>query len=79
MNYTEQTPRPQPEDGTNEDLNLTNADASLVNNSRMQPDASSMSDRAENINDENLTQSASQDGEIAPEYGDAADPTFEAL
>ena len=71
----------QPENGTNQDLNLTNNDASLVNNERnRQPDASTLNDQAstEAVNG-NLTQSAMEGDEINPEYGDAADPTFETL
>ena len=71
----------QPEDGTNEDLNLTNRDATLVNNTRNRtPDAATMSDQAgaDALND-NLTASPSKGDEINPEYGDAADPTFEAM
>jgi hypothetical protein len=71
----------QPEDGTNEDLNLTNNDATLLNNERnRQPDASTMSDQASTdaLND-NMVQSARRGDEINPEYGDAADPTIEKL
>ncbi len=38
-----------------------------------------MSDRATSVDSERLTQSAAQDGEVAPEFGDAADPTSEEL
>jgi hypothetical protein len=71
----------QPEDGTNEDLNLTNNDATLLNNERnRQPDAATISDQAgaDTVND-NMMQSARKGDEINPEYGDAADPTFETL
>jgi hypothetical protein len=71
----------QPEEGTNADQNLTNNDATLLNNNRnRQPDAPTMNDQASSdaIND-NLIQSARKGDEINPEYGDAADPTFETL
>jgi hypothetical protein len=71
----------QPEDGTNEDLNLTNSDASLVNNDRnRQVDAATMNDQSsqDNVNG-NMDQSALRGDEINPEYGDAADPTFETI
>ncbi len=45
----------------------------------LQPDAPTMSDRATNVANENLTQSALADGEVQPEFGDAADPTTEEL
>ncbi|HVK97019.1 MAG TPA: hypothetical protein VM368_04335 [Flavisolibacter sp.] len=71
----------QPENSTNEDLNLTNRDASLVNiQQHQQVDAPIMSDSAdtEAVND-NLSQSTLRGDNIDPEYGDDADPTFEAL
>jgi len=72
--------RQQPEQGSEQDFNLTNNDASLFRQgNRQQPDAPTMNDSASNVNSENLTQSASKDGEVNPEYGDAADPTFETL
>ena len=70
----------QPEDGNSQDLNLTNNDASLQNiGNRQQPDAPTMNDGAVNVNSDNLTQSISKGSEVNPEYGDAADPTFETL
>ena len=69
----------QPEDGTNEDLNLTNSDASLAHQPARQPDAPGMSDNATTAASDNLTQSIANGSEINPEYGDAADPTFETL
>ncbi|HEX2534213.1 MAG TPA: hypothetical protein VHK69_10780 [Chitinophagaceae bacterium] len=63
---------------TNQDTSLTNQDASLVNNEQYPMDTQKMSDAATGVNDDNLTQTAS-DGETAPEYGDAADPAFEAM
>jgi hypothetical protein len=70
----------QPEDGTKEDLNLTNNDASLINNQpTQQPDAATMSDQAGYNAMDNMNQSALNGDEINPEYGDAADPTFETL
>ncbi len=72
--------RQQPKDGSDKDVNLTNNDASLLRTGeRQQPDAPTMNDSAANINSDNLTQSASKGSEINPEYGDAADPTFETL
>ena len=67
------------EEGTNQDLNLVNGDASLVNQDSRQPDATSVSDRPDTAVNDSLTQTAMKDGETAPEYGDAADPAFEAL
>ena len=69
----------QPEEGTNQDLSLVNGDASLVNQDSRQPDATSASDRPDTAVNESLTQTAMKNGEMAPEYGDAADPTFEAM
>jgi hypothetical protein len=72
--------RQQPEEGSDKDLNLTNNDASLLRTGeRQQPDAPTMTDNAVNVNNDNLTQSASKGSELNPEYGDAADPTFETL
>jgi len=69
----------QPEDGSSEDLNLTNSDASLKSRTPTQADAPTMSDNATSAANENLTQSAMKDGEVNPEFGDSADPTFEML
>ena len=69
----------QPEEGTNQDLSLVNGDASLVNQDSRQPDTTSVSDRPDTAVNDSLTQTALKDGEMAPEYGDAADPTFEAM
>lgn len=69
----------QPEDGTDKDLNLTNRDATLAKRTSKQPDATSMSDNATSAANDNLTQSISAGSEINPEYGDAADPTFETI
>ena len=79
--HNENDPRnKQPEEGSDQDLNLTNNDASLLRTGeRQQPDAPTMNDSAANVGSENLTQSALSDGEVNPEYGDAADPTFETL
>ena len=79
--HTDNDPRKQqPEDGSDKELNLTNKDASLFRTGeRQQPDAHTMNDSAANVNSDNLTQSASKGSEINPEYGDAADPTFETL
>jgi hypothetical protein len=38
-----------------------------------------MSDNATSAGNDNLTQSVVNGSEINPEYGDAADPTFETL
>jgi hypothetical protein len=38
-----------------------------------------MSDQAGNKTMDNMNQSARQGDEINPEYGDAADPTYETL
>lgn len=78
--YNDNLPRKQPEEGSDKELNMTNNDASLSRQgNRQQPDAPTMNDSAANVNSENLTQSAREDGEVNPEYGDAADPTFETL
>ena len=78
--YSDSHPKKQPEEGSDKELNLTNNDASLIRQGdRQQPDALTMNDSAANVNSENLTQSAREDGEVNPEYGDAADPTFETL
>jgi hypothetical protein len=71
----------QPEEGTKEDLNATNSDASLIRGGNSsQPDAPVFSDSASTkIVNYNLTGSAAKGDEINPEYGDAADPTFETL
>ena len=44
-----------------------------------QPAAPLMSDREGGATNENLVQSATEDREVTPEFGDAADPTFEEL
>lgn len=76
---TQDKKRALPEEGGRDDLNLTNNDASLVNQSNIQTDSPVMTDQAGGVNNENLTQSALQDGEAAPEFGDASDPTHEEL
>jgi hypothetical protein len=53
--------------------------ASLGQGPVQKPDAPTMGDQRTNVNTENLTQSASGDREVAPEFGDAADPTSEEL
>lgn len=78
--HNDSRPKKQPEEGSDRDLNLTNNDASLSRQgNRQQPDAPTMNDSAANVNSENLTQSARKDGEVNPEFGDAADPAFETL
>lgn len=46
---------------------------------KQQPEVPAMSDSRPSIGNENLLQGAGADGETTPEYGDAADPTFEKL
>lgn len=53
--------------------------ASLGQKPAQAPDAPTMGDQRTNVNTENITQSASDDREVTPEYGDAADPTSEEL
>jgi hypothetical protein len=69
----------QPEDGSEEDLNLTNSDATLANQTPKQADAPTMTDNATNVGTGNLTQSVMNGSEINPEYGDSADPAFEKM
>src|SRR4028118_1128622 len=69
----------QPEDGNDQDLYLTNSDASLARQTPKQADTPTMSDNATSAGNDNLTQSVMNGREINPEYGDAADPTFETL
>ncbi len=69
----------QPEDGDEKELNLTNSDATLAEQTPKQPDAPTMSDNATAAASDDLTQSVINGSEINPEYGDAADPTFETL
>ena len=69
----------QPEDGNDQDLNLTNNDASLARQTPKQADSPTMSDNGTSGGNDNLTQSVMNGSEINPEYGDAADPTFETL
>jgi hypothetical protein len=69
----------QPEDGDDKELNLTNSDASLVKQAPKQADASTISDNSTTAASDHLTQSVMSGSEINPEYGDAADPTFETL
>ena len=78
-NLDQNSAKPQPEDGSDKELNLTNNDATLKSRTPTQADAPTMSDNATNVANENLTQSALKDGEVNPEFGDAADPTFEML
>ncbi len=78
-NPDQNNPKRQPEDGNDKELNLTNIDASLKTRTPTQPDAPTMSDNATSVANENLTQSAMKDGEVNPEFGDSADPTFEML
>ena len=75
----EQTAKRQPEDGDKKDLNLTNSDATLSGQTNKVPDSPAMSDNATSAASDNLTQSVMKGSEINPEYGDAADPTFETL
>ncbi len=44
-----------------------------------QPSAPVMSDREGNATTENLTQTAAEDREVTPEFGDAADPASEEM
>jgi hypothetical protein len=69
----------QPENGSENDLNLTNSDATLANKTPQQPDAPTMSDNATSAGNDNLTQSVMNGSELNPEYENAADPTFETL
>jgi len=69
----------QPEEGDDKELNLTNSDATLADQTPKQPDAPTMSDNATAAASDNLTQSVMNGSEINPEYGDAADPTFETI
>jgi hypothetical protein len=69
----------QPEDGDKHELNLTNSNATLADQTAKQADAPTMSDNATAVMSDNLTQSVMNGSEINPEYGDAADPTFEAM
>ncbi len=69
----------QPEDGNDQDLNLTNNDASLIRETHREANSPTMSDNAASASNGNLTQSVMNGSEINPEYGDAADPTFETL
>ena len=79
MNTDPNDSKKQPENGTNQDLNLTNSDATLVNQLPKQADTPSMSDNATSAGSNNLTQSVINGSELNPEYGDAADPTFETM
>lgn len=75
-----ETSRPKrPEDGNDEDLNLTNSDATLAKQTPKQADASIINDNATTATSNNLTQSVMNGSEINPEYGDSADPTFETI
>ena len=78
-NVNESTGPRQPEDGNDKDLNATNSDATLSPQTLKQADAPTMSDNATTASSDNLTQSVMNGSEINPEYGDAADPTFETL
>jgi hypothetical protein len=69
----------QPEDGDKHELNLTSSNATLADQTPKQADAPTMSDNATAVMSDNLTQSVMNGSEINPEYGDAADPTFEAM
>lgn len=72
--------RTQPYEGSDQDLNLTNSDASLLKmGDHKQPDATSMNDGAASVDSEKLTQTAMGDGGVNPEFGNAAEPTFEAI
>lgn len=75
----QQTEKAQPEDGDKKDLNLTNTNATLADQTTRMPDAPAMNDNATSAASDNLTQSVMDGSEINPEYGDAADPTFETL
>lgn len=69
----------QPDDGEKKELNLTNSDATLAKDSPKDPNSPTMSDNATTAASHNLTQSVMNGSEINPEYGDAADPTFETI
>jgi hypothetical protein len=69
----------QPEEGNDKELLLTDSDATLSSQPAKQPDSASMSYNATAAANDNLTQSVMNGSEINPEYGDAADPTFETL
>lgn len=69
----------QSEDGNDQDLNPTNNNASLARQTPKEVDSPTMSDNATSAANDNLTRSVMNGNEINPQYGDAADPTFETL
>lgn len=75
----QQPVKQQSEDADKKDINLTNSNATLTEQTPKQADTPSMSDNATSAGNDNLTQSVINGSEINPEYGDAADPTFETL
>lgn len=75
----QQPVKQQSEDADKKDINLTNSNATLTEQTPKQADSPTMSDNATSAGNDNLTQSVINGSEINPEYGDAADPTFETL
>lgn len=73
MNREEKTPKRN----LSEEGQEINAD--LGQSPVQAPGAATMNDQRANVNTENLTQTASGDRDVAPEFGDAADPTSEEL
>ena len=69
----------QPANGNNDNLNLTNSDATLARQTPKPADASLINVNATTATSDNLTQSVTNGSEINPEYGDSADPTFETI
>lgn len=75
----QQRQTPQPEDGDDKELNLTNSHPTLAGQPSKQPDSPTMSDNATTAANDDLTHSVMNGSEVNPEYGDAADPMFETL
>lgn len=75
----QQPEKRQPEDGDKKNINLPNTDATLAKQTPKQADSPTMNDNVTSAGNDNLTQSVINGSEINPEYGDAADPTFEKI
>ena len=70
-------PKRQHKGGTNQDIDLTNNEESLID--RPEETSPSMSERSEETENTSLTQLVKDDGEITKEFTDGDDPNFDSL
>ncbi len=78
MYFMKSDPRNQTKEGTNQDVNLTNNDESLIDNSLEEPTALTP-EAADTKENTSLTQLIRDDGEITHDFTDGDDPDFEVV